>query len=321
MLIYYGGNVVLPFIFAIFITLLLLPLVNFLERIHFPKWLSALLAVLFVTAFIGGIGFFVYLEIDLMVREMPEVVKSNQGAVKQTADWFASFELAESIEQFSTDIVTNSAKYLQNAVTYISSTLMMLLMIPIYVFFMLVNRDRVSVFLRYKYKDNIDKANKVALAIGKSVQNYIVGLFFVILSVGVLLSTGLYFLDIPYWLLLGIICALLGLLPYIGVVIGALLPLTIAFLTKDSLFYPIAVMALFVLVQFLEGNVITPNIIGNAVNINPVILMLGLLLMGTLSGILGLVLTIPMLAVLRILFEASDDLRPYARLMANDDEE
>jgi predicted PurR-regulated permease PerM len=80
-------------------------------------------------------------------------------------------------------------------------------------------------------------------------------------------------------------------------------------------------MALFVLVQFLEGNVITPNIIGNAVNINPVILMLGLLLMGTLSGILGLVLTIPMLAVLRILFEASDDLRPYARLMANDDEE
>jgi predicted PurR-regulated permease PerM len=292
-----------------------------LERIYFPKWLSALVAVLLVTAFIGGIGYFVYLEIDVMVRELPDVVKSNQGAVKQTADWFASFEFAKSIEQFSTDIVTNSAKYLQAGVTYISSTIFMLLMIPIYVFFMLVNRERVTVFLRFKYMDKIDNANKVALAIGKSVQRYIVGLFFVILSVGVLLSLGLYFLDIPYWLLLGIICALLGLLPYIGVIIGALLPLTIAFLTKDSLFYPIAVMALFVLVQFLEGNVITPNIIGNAVNINPVILMLGLLLMGTLSGILGLVLTIPMLAVMRILFEASDDLRPYARLMANDDEE
>ena len=320
LLLYYGGNVVLPFIFSIFITILLLPLVNFLERIYFPKWLAAIIAVTLITGLLGGIGFFVYTEIDVMARGLPEIIKQNKGVFQQTGDWFASFEIADQLEQFSKEIVSNSAGYLQYILSYISSTLFMIVTIPVYVLFMLIYRSRVEAFINLKYQSNLAHAQLVGKKINKSVQNYIIGLFFVVLSVSVLLSTGLYFLDIPYWLLLGILCGLLTLLPYIGVVIGALLPLTIAFLTKDSLFYPISVMALFIIVQFLEGNVITPNIIGNAVNVNPVALMLGLLLMGALSGILGLILTIPILAVVRILFDSSEEFKPFAKLLANSDE-
>ncbi len=319
LLLYYGGNIVMPFIFSVFISLLLLPVVNFLERRKFPVWLSSLLAVLSLTILICGVGFFLYLEIDQMVKDLPETVKSNTGAVQQASAWFADLNIAENIERFSTDIVTNSADYLQQIITYISSTVMMMVTIPVYVFFMLVYRDRAEAFIELKFAKNIDSAKSVAQSINQSVRNYISGLFFVILTVGVLLSTGLYFLGIPYWLLLGILCALLTLLPYIGVVLGALLPITIAVLTKDSLFYPVAVLGLFILVQFLEGNLITPKIVGNAVNINPVILMLGLLIMGALSGIMGLVLTIPILAVLRILFNSSEELKPFGKLMANED--
>jgi len=320
LLIYFGGNIILPFILAIFITILLLPMVNFLERIYFPKWLAALFSVLLVTAFIGGIGFFVYSEINYMVRDLPEMIKENTGAVKQAEEWFVGLDLATRIQSLSTEIVTNSAGYFQSLVAYVSSTLFMIVTIPIYVLFMLIYRERIEVFIQYKYKHNLESANKVALKISKSIQRYIVGLFFVVFTVGVLLSTGLYFLDIPYWLLLGIICAILTLLPYIGVIIGALLPLTIAFLTKDSLFYPISVLVLFVLVQFLEGNLITPKIIGNAVNLNPIVLILGLMLMGALSGILGLILIIPILAVIRILLDSSEELKPYGKLMENEDQ-
>lgn len=320
LLIYFGGNIILPFILAIFITILLLPIVNFLERIYFPKWLAALFSVLLVTTFLGGIGFFVYTEIDYMVRDLPEMIKENPGAVKQAEEWFDGLDLVTRIQSLSTEIVTNSAGHLQSLVSYVSSTLFMIITIPIYVLFMLIYRERIEIFIKYKYKNNLANATKVANQISKSVQRYIVGLFFVIFTVGILLSTGLYFLDIPYWLLLGILCALLTLLPYIGVIIGALLPLTIAFLTKDSLFYPISVLALFILVQFLEGNFITPKIIGNAVNLNPLVLILGLLIMGALSGILGLILIIPMLAVIRILLDSSEELQPYGKLMENEDE-
>jgi predicted PurR-regulated permease PerM len=229
----------------------------------------------------------------------------------------SSPEVAAKVNEYSQDIINFGMGYLQKSVSYISSTLFMIAMIPVYIFFMLMSRDRVDAYLMSRHNENLEKTNTVVSDIKKSIQKYIIGLTSVIIVVSTLLSIGLYFLDIPYWLLLGVLCGLLGLFPYIGVALGALLPLTIAILTKDALWYPIAVLGLFILVQFLEGNVITPNIIGNAVNINPVALMLALLFMGVISGILGLILTIPTLAVVRILMESSDELRPYAKLLAH----
>ena len=314
---YFLGNVILPFVLSLFLTILLLPVVQFFEKLWFPRWLSALIAVGVLTGIVGGLGYFLYNEIDALVRNLPRMISRESAAMYHAQKFISSPEVVAQINDYSQDIIDFGILYLQKSVAYISSTLFMIAMIPVYIFFMLMSRDRVDAYLLERYGDNLEKTSAVVMNIKKSIQKYIVGLSTVIIIVSVLLSTGLYFLDIPYWLLLGVLCGLLGLFPYIGVVIGALLPLTIAILTKDALWYPIAVMVLFVIVQFLEGNVITPNVIGNAVNINPVALMLALLLMGVISGILGLILTIPTLAVVRILMESSDELRPYAKLLAH----
>lgn len=315
----YLGNIILPFILALFLTILLLPIVQLLDKLWFPTWLSALIAVGILTGVIGGIGYFLYDEIDQMVRDLPSMIARDSAIIDQIQKMANSPDLAKQLNDYSQDIVDFGIVYMKKSITYISSTLFMIAMIPIYIFFMLLSRDRVDAYITQRYGDENKKIKETVKSIKKSVQHYMLGLSAVITIVGTLLAVGLYFLDIPYWLLLGVMCGLLGLFPYIGVAIGALLPLTIAILTKDALWYPIAVMGLFVVVQFLEGNVITPNIIGNAVNINPVALMLSLLLMGALSGILGLILTIPALAVVRILMESSDELKPYAKLLAHRD--
>ena len=315
----YLGNVILPFVLALFLTILLLPIVQLLDKLWFPTWLSALIAVGILTGVIGGIGYFLYNEINQMVRDLPSMIAQDSAIIDQIQKMANSPDLAKQLNDYSQDIVDFGIVYMRKSITYISSTLFMIAMIPIYIFFMLLSRDRVDAYIAQRYGAENEKIKDTVKSIKKSVQHYILGLTAVITIVGTLLAVGLYFLDIPYWLLLGVMCGLLGLFPYIGVAIGALLPLTIAILTKDALWYPIAVMGLFVLVQFLEGNIITPNIIGNAVNINPVALMLSLLLMGVLSGILGLILTIPALAVVRILMESSDELKPYAKLLAHRD--
>ena len=314
---FYLGNVILPFILSIFLTILLLPVVQFLDKLWFPKWLSALIAVGLFTGIVGGIGFFLYDEINALIRNLPGMISKESAAIYHAEKFMSSPEVAAKVNEYSQDIINFGMGYLQKSVSYISSTLFMIAMIPVYIFFMLMSRDRVDAYLMSRHNENLEKTNTVVSDIKKSIQKYIIGLTSVIIVVSTLLSIGLYFLDIPYWLLLGVLCGLLGLFPYIGVALGALLPLTIAILTKDALWYPIAVLGLFILVQFLEGNVITPNIIGNAVNINPVALMLALLFMGVISGILGLILTIPTLAVVRILMESSDELRPYAKLLAH----
>jgi predicted PurR-regulated permease PerM len=316
---FYLGNVILPFILALFLTILLLPVVQFLDKLWFPKWLSALIAVGIFTGIVGGIGFFLYDEINALIRNLPGMISKESAALYHAEKFVNSPEVAAKVNEYSQDIINFGVSYMQKSISYISSTLFMIAMIPVYIFFMLMSRDRVDAYLLARYNDSLDKTNAVVSDIKKSIQKYIIGLSTVIIIVSTLLSVGLYFLEIPYWLLLGVLCGLLGLFPYIGVVIGALLPLTIAILTKDALWYPIAVLGLFALVQFLEGNVITPNIIGNAVNINPVALMLALLFMGVISGILGLILTIPSLAVVRILMESSDELKPYAKLLAQKD--
>lgn len=313
---FYLGNVILPFVLSLFLTILLLPVVQFLDKLWFPKWLSALIAVGIFTGIVGGIGFFLYDEINALIKNLPGMISKESAAMYHAEKFVNSPEVAAKVNEYSQDIINFGVSYMQKSISYISSTLFMIAMIPVYIFFMLMSRDRVDAYLQARYNENMEKTNAVVSDIKKSIQKYIIGLSTVIIIVSTLLSTGLYFLDIPYWLLLGVLCGLLGLFPYIGVAIGALLPLTIAILTKDALWYPIAVLGLFVLVQFLEGNVITPNIIGNAVNINPVALMLALLFMGVISGILGLILTIPSLAVVRILMESSDELRPYAKLLA-----
>jgi predicted PurR-regulated permease PerM len=314
---FYLGNVILPFILSLFLTILLLPVVQFLDKLWFPKWLSALIAVGIFTGIVGGIGFFLYDEINALIRNLPGMISKESAAIYHAEKFMSSPEVAAKVNEYSQDIINFGMGYLQKSVSYISSTLFMIAMIPVYIFFMLMSRDRVDAYLMSRHNENLEKTNTVVSDIKKSIQKYIIGLTSVIIVVSTLLSIGLYFLDIPYWLLLGVLCGLLGLFPYIGVALGALLPLTIAILTKDALWYPIAVLGLFILVQFLEGNVITPNIIGNAVNINPVALMLALLFMGVISGILGLILTIPTLAVVRILMESSDELRPYAKLLAH----
>jgi predicted PurR-regulated permease PerM len=314
---FYLGNVILPFILSLFLTILLLPVVQFLDKLWFPKWLSALIAVGIFTGIVGGIGFFLYDEINALIRNLPGMISKESAAIYHAEKFMSSPEVAAKVNEYSQDIINFGMGYLQKSVSYISSTLFMIAMIPVYIFFMLMSRDRVDAYLMSRHNENLEKTNTVVNEIKKSIQKYIIGLTSVIIVVSTLLSIGLYFLDIPYWLLLGVLCGLLGIFPYIGVALGALLPLTIAILTKDALWYPIAVLGLFVLVQFLEGNVITPNIIGNAVNINPVALMLALLFMGVISGILGLILTIPTLAVVRILMDSSDELRPYAKLLAH----
>jgi predicted PurR-regulated permease PerM len=317
-LVFYG-QVILPFILALFLTILLLPIVKLLQKLWFPSWLSALIAVGILTGLVAGVGVFLFKEIELMVRDLPKMIAKDNTAVSHIQEIVNSPDLAEKLNESSQDIIDFGVSYLQKSISYISSTLFMLAMIPVYIFFMLMSRERVDSYLNDRFGVENLKIVSTVSEIKKSIQLYILGLGSVIVIVSALLATGLYFLDIPYWLLLGVLCGLLGLFPYVGVAIGALLPLTIALLTKDSLWYPVAVLCLFVIVQFLEGNVITPNIIGNAVNINPVALMLALLMMGAIAGILGLILTIPSLAVIRILLESSAELRPYARLIANKD--
>ena len=149
------------------------------------------------------------------------------------------------------------------------------------------------------------------------VRGYIVGLFMVIVIVGALNTIGLAIIGIEYALFFGVLAALLTIIPYLGIFIGSLLPIVYALLTKDSLWYPLGVAAVFWCVQFIEGNFITPNVVGNKVSLNPFAAIIALFVGGAVWGPAGMILFIPYLALLKVVFDVIEPLEPYGFLLGN----
>jgi predicted PurR-regulated permease PerM len=149
------------------------------------------------------------------------------------------------------------------------------------------------------------------------VKKYTFGLFLVILIIAFLNISGLLILGINHAVFFGSLVAILAIIPYIGVSIGSIIPIIYVFSTTHSISYPIGVLLIFLSVQFIEGNFITPNIVGNQVSINAFASILALAVGGMMFGILGIILAIPTLAIMKVICEQIPYLKPLNYLLGN----
>lgn len=149
-------------------------------------------------------------------------------------------------------------------------------------------------------------------------QQYLYGLGLVMVILGVLNSAGLWLIGLEYALFWGFLAAFLAVIPYVGTFIGGLLPFLYALVTAETWWQPLAVVILFATVQAIEGNVITPKVVGSSVRVNPLAAILGLFIGGAMWGVSGLILAIPVVAILRVTFDNIDATKPLALLMSDD---
>jgi predicted PurR-regulated permease PerM len=152
----------------------------------------------------------------------------------------------------------------------------------------------------------------------KVIQKYISGVFKVMIILAVLYTAVLFGLGIKHAIFFGVFAGILNIIPFLGPFLGAILPVIFAFLTKDSLWYPLGVIIAFQVIQLVEGNFLTPKIVGNNVNLNAFVTFLGLLIGGTIWGIAGMIIIIPTMAVLRQIFELTEETKPYAILLGEE---
>lgn len=198
-----------------------------------------------------------------------------------------------------------------------------LILIPIYMFFFLFYRSFFQTFLMKVFSnDNKNLSVKIIIQkLYKVQKSYLSGLFTVMGIVGVLNSIGLLILGIENAFFYGFLAALLLLIPYIGIIIGSLIPAVIALVTKDSAWYAVGVIALFGFIQFLEGNFITPKITGSKVSINALVAIISIIAFSMLWGTSGMILALPIVASLKILFDNIAGLEPYGFILGEPDEE
>jgi predicted PurR-regulated permease PerM len=181
----------------------------------------------------------------------------------------------------------------QLTLTTVANSIVTLFLVPVYAVLFLYERNSFIYFLTRiasgNFKNNL---HHILQEVIHTYSNFISGMVMVYFIVGCLNTAGLLALGIPHALLFGMLTAIMTIIPYIGIFISALIPITVAWLIKDSIWYPVGVIAVFAIVQYLEANVIFPRVVGTKLKISTWAMLVGIISGGLLWGVFGMILFI-----------------------------
>lgn len=312
------SDIIIPLAFAGILALVMLPLVKRIER----KTGTTLAVVIVLLGGIVVFGFLAWLlvhQVINLVDDLPNLEAKTDHYMNQLNHTIRETLGLSTLEQnkMMQDFLKGVSAYLGAVLLSTTNILSTLLQIPIYIFLFLIYREKFRLFFLSFVPDNKDELIWKK-EIENVVQGYISGLMLVTLIIAALNTTGLLILGIDHAIFFGIVSGVLTIIPYVGIFIGALFPVLMALVTKDNSWYALGVIIVFTVVQFLEGNFITPRITGSKVSINALAAIIALLIGGKILGIAGMILAVPAIGILKIMLSYSTNLKPFVILLGDD---
>lgn len=323
-----GKGLLVPLFMGGFFAVLFTPLSNWLEKYRIPRSITCVVSLLLMVASVAGLISFIITNLVGFTNDFTNVSGRLSTVLFQVDTWLSNnFGINEGLnEKFNTDVLLgyidkNSSSISAFALNAIGS-LSGLILIPIFMFFFLLYRDHLTTMMVKIYRDKDPELVKMRIiSLRKVIQNYLSGVAKVMVILAILNISAYSLIGVEHAVFFGLIGAILNIIPYVGPLIGVILPVSYAFLTMNSLIYPLLILGSYQVVQLIEGNFLTPKIVGGNVNLNAFITFLGLLIGGSIWGVAGMILAIPTMAILREIFELSDSTRPYALLMGEEKKE
>lgn len=299
----------LPFLIAGFLAYLIYPFIIFLHRHHIHKGLAVLLIYIL---FFGGIGYLFYHVYPLVIHQLkdltesfPEIFRLYDDMIYKVYD-FTSF-LPETVHDKLDELLLNIENSLDqllaklmNGFMHIFDMVLMLSVIPVLVFYFIKDHQQLKTFFgRFIPEKDRPRVKRMFLEIDESLGGYIRGQLIVCLFVA--LATLLIFkwLGVPYALLLAVLFGLTNLIPYFGPIIAAVPAIFLAYTISGKLVLYVIISVVFI--QVVEGNLLSPYIVGKSVNIHPIAIIFVLLLGSGLFGIIGMIFAVPMLTIIKVI--------------------
>ncbi len=321
---YLGQNIIVPIVYATLISILLNPIVNFLVRKKLNKILAISMAVILVFLITACLLYFISTQISMFAETYPQLkvkmlTTSNQAIHSFSQHFNIKEKKVNEWIQHNEDIIFSDAGLMVGrTLLNLSSTFFVLLLLPVYLFMILYYKSLLLEFIRRLFR--AEHHTSVAEVLNNTkviIQSYLKGLLIEALVIAILNSAGLLLLGVEYAIILGVTGALLNVIPYIGGVIAIALPMVIAFVTKDSVSYPFLVLGIYLLIQFIDNHYIIPMVVASKVKINALVSVVVVLVGGAIWGIPGMFLSIPLTAILKVIFDHIEILKPWGYLLGN----
>ncbi len=312
-----------PIALGILFASLLFPIANLLEKkLRIPRILSNLLTIIIGIVFIVGAFELIYNQFRGIVSDLPALKRTALDNLDALSDFIEETFGLTQIKQKSylRDIVSNmfdsSNPFFKNAFTATTGTIVRIVLLPVYVFFMLYYRDKFYDFIISIAKPEArQRVEEVLKQVSNVTKHYMGGVFIVVCILCVINSFAFYLVGLNYFIFFGILAAICNFIPYFGTILGFSFALLFAMITETTPNVAIGVVISFFIIQFTENNILTPNIVGGNVKLNPFIIILSLIIGAMVWGIPGMIVIVPTMAVLRIIFEHVEGFQPYAYLL------
>lgn len=315
-------NYLYPLMLGGLFAYLLYPMENYFENHRVPRIPAAIFSILIGIIGVAGVGFIISKQMGLFLKDIPHmqtIASHNVNIIfnKITeATGIQATDLKIQVKAMAGNLLNLSMTNIKTTFSHTFQTVFTIAIMPVYIFFLLFYRNKFKEFiLMMVKKDHHKLAIKIIDDVNQLAIYYMTGVLKVVSILAVVNTIGFLIIGLKHALFLGILAAMMNFIPYYGTIIGYLFPLFIAIFTMSSPSYAFFVVLQFVIVQFTENNILTPNIVGAHVKINAFMIILAITLGGFIWGLPGMFIAVPITAMLRVLGENIPELAPVGYLL------
>lgn len=314
-------DLVVPLLFALLLAILLDPLVKVFTRWGLKRELGIALAVTLAMLMLAAVGYFVVTQAANFSSAIPELKGKIQETGRQIEDWLRDSstmqpeELHSAVAKVKEEGMDSGGIILGKTLTTVGALFGFFFLLPVFTFLIIHYKPLFHNFLTMLFPREEQEALNDVLGETKSVvQSFLVGrMVQTIILVG-MNWLGLVLIGVPYALLLGLLGALMNLVPYIGMIVATCITVLVAFALVD-LTAAIWVLAVFSLIQFIDNQFLTPLVVGARVQINALFSIVAVIAGGLLWGIPGMFLAIPLFGILKVVFDRVPELEPWGYVL------
>jgi predicted PurR-regulated permease PerM len=316
-------TVLIPVAFAFLIAFILFPAARKFESWGINETVSALLAILGLFLIIGGT---IYLFSNQILQLSDSLADFKTKILSVFADatilinknfgFIPELEKGELMDKIKTWFNNSSGTLLAKTFSSSANIIFGVITSIIFAFLILIYKNGlIRSLIHFFPPEHREKAFKMFKSVQQVGQKYLFGMLIIIAIIGLVNSIGLVIIGIDNPFLFGFLAAILAVIPYAGTFIGSAIPVIYSFITYDSIWMPVTIILFFWMVQIIEGNFLTPKIVGGNLKINAFTAIVSIIIGAIVWGIAGMILFLPFVAMFKTVCEEYVELKPLALLM------
>lgn len=324
-----GKEILSPLIFSCLFSILLLPVAAFLEKwLRLPRSAASMMAVILLLLLIGSLIYVIASQIADLTKDWPRFQAQISQSMWEFRGWVQdTFHVTRGkqlrvVNSAASKVMSPDPEVVGATVLSLSSILLFLVFTFIYTFFFLLYRRLIMKFLVSVFlPENKTTVHEVIEQVQRIIRKYIIGLLIEMGIIATGVSVAFSFMGVQYAILLGLITGVFNIIPYVGIFSALVVSAVVTLGTSPDSTKVIWVMVTLVVTHLIDSNVLLPIVVGSKVRINALITVLGVVVGEMIWGIPGMFLSIPSIAVLKIIFDRVESLQPWGIIMGDEEKD